>query len=218
MSKNKPIHTVIEAEKPWKPIDVKELYRYRDLFYFRVINGYRSNQRQTVLSYVWVLFDPAINIIFFTIVFGGLAKVSTQDPYIIFNSASLAGWLFLKNAINFSAQSMVKESILMRKIYYPRFFIPVTPIFEYLPNFLIQFIMILCVLAFNGVYPSFQILWAFPIVFIMMTFSVAIGLLFSSYMVQFRDLQYMWRYLLKFIVYLVPVAYPLSAVPEQYQF
>jgi lipopolysaccharide transport system permease protein len=211
------IETVIDSKKRWNPFDWRELIRYKDLFRFRVINQYKAQQRQTVLSYLWVFLDPAINILFFTIVFGGLVKVDTQEtPYLVFNTASMAGWIFLKNAMNFSVLSLNAEKVLLQKIYFPRVFIPVVPTIVYLPNFAIQLVLSLVLIAFFGFYPGWEIIWLFPILLIMLVMSFSLGLLISSFVVQFRDLELIWKYALQFMVYLVPVAYPLSVIPEKW--
>lgn len=216
--KKEPV-VVIEAASNWKPLDLKEIVRYRDLFRFRVINQYKAQQRQTVLSYLWVILDPAINILFFTIVFGGLVKVDTNEtPYLVFNTASMAGWIFLKNSLNFSVLSLNADRVLLQKIYFPRIFIPLVPIVVYLPNFFIQLGLSMILLCFFGIFPGVQFFWALVLLPIMMLMSFSLGLLISSFVVQFRDLELIWKYFLQFFVYLIPVAYPLTVVPEKWQF
>jgi len=211
--------TVIDASKNWKPIDFKELSRYRDLFRFRVINQYKAQQRQTVLSYLWIILDPAINILFFTIVFGGLVNVDTNEtPYIVFNTASMAGWMFLKNAMNFSVLSLNADRILLQKIYFPRVFIPFVPIVVYLPNFFIQFFLSLILLSSFGFFPGTQILWLMAVLPIMLIMCLGTGMLISSFVVQFRDLELIWKYILQFLVYLIPVAYPIAVIPDNWRF
>ncbi|MCG8524846.1 MAG: ABC transporter permease [Opitutales bacterium] len=210
--------TIIDANRRWKRFELSELLRYKDLFRFRVINQYKAQQRQTVLSYLWVFLDPAINILFFTIVFGGLVKVDTNEtPYVVFNTASMAGWLFLKNAMNFSVLSLNAEKILLQKIYFPRIMIPIIPVVVYLPNFLIQLILSLVLIAFWGFYPGWELFYVVPQIFVMFLLSAGFGMLISSFVVQFRDLELIWRYFLQFAVYLIPVAYPIESVHEAYQ-
>lgn len=211
--------TVIEAVNPWKPFDWKEILRYRDMFYFKIINGYRSAQRQTVLSYLWVLLDPVINIVFFSIVFGSVAKIQTGEiPYIIFNASAMAGWLFIRESLNGAVRSLKNEATLLKKVYFPRIFIPMVPCITVLPNFLIQLTCTLILLSCYGYYPTLQIFALIPILFIMFIFSTAMGLLLSTFMLQFRDLHKIWNYFMQILMYAIPLAYPVSAIPEKWQF
>lgn len=216
--------TVIEATSPWKPFDFKEIQRYKDMFYFKVINNYKSQQRQTVLSYLWIFIDPIVNIAFFSIVFGSVAQISFDGspydgmPYPVFSAASMAGWIFLRTGLSRSPNSLLDERSLLDKVYFPRIFIPIVPTVVNLPNFLIQLFCTFLILAYYGYFPGFTIVAIIPILFCMFLFATAFGLFLTTFMLQFRDLPRMWGYAMQFYVYALPIAYPLTNVPERYQF
>lgn len=211
--------TIIEAVNPWKPFNWKEILQYRDMFYFKIINGYRAGQRQTVMSYFWVLADPVINIIFFSIIFGNLAKIETGNtPYVVFNAAAMAGWILIRDSLNRSTQSLINEVNLLNKVYFPRVYIPAVPCIVQLPNFGIRLAVTFLFLAMFGYYPTLSVLMIIPVIMIALIFSSAIGLLLSTYVLQFKDMKTVWDYFMKILIYATPLAYPLSKVPEEWQF
>ena len=124
--------------------------------------------------------------------------------------------MFLKNAMNFSVLSLNADRVLLQKIYFPRMFIPLVPIVVYFPNFVIQLVLSIILISVFGFFPNLNFLWVFLIFPIMILFSCSIGLLVSTFVVQFRDLELIWKYLMQFLVYLLPVAYPISIVPEKW--
>lgn len=209
--------TVIEATSPWKPFDLREIIRYKDMFYFKILNGYKAAQRQTVLSYFWVIFDPFVNIAFYTIIFGNLVKVDTGDvPFAAFNAAVMAGWMFLNNGLNGAVNSVGGEAGLMTKIYFPRIYIPIIPTIVNFPNFLIQFACTYCILIYLGIYPNWQLIYLIPVLLCAIVFSTGIGLLLSTFFVQFKDLPKVWGYAMRFYMYALPIVYPVSIIPEKY--
>jgi len=211
--------TVIEASNPWKPFDIKELIRYKDMLYFKIVNGYKAKMKQTVLGYFWVVFEPAFNIVFFSLIFGALIKINTGDiPYVVFNATAVLGWGYLSMSMSQSVNSLTKEAPIIGKVYYPRIFIPISPGLILLPDFLLQLIMTLLLMSFFGYYPGIQILLIIPILFIMFIYGISSGLLLSTYILQYRDLDKLWSYFMRFFIYAVPLAYPVSAIPEKYRF
>ncbi len=218
LDKNK-YYTVIEATHPWKVFDLKELVRYKDMFYFMVVNGYKAKQKQTVLGYFWVVFNAAASILFFSIVFGGVAKVDTGDiPYVVFNTAAVVGWIFLSESMNQAVNSLKGYSHLIQKVYFPRIYIPAIPSIINLPNLILNLLLALVLLAYFGYLPSLKIFMIFPILVISVMFSFAVGLIMTTFILQYRDMINLWNYFMKFYLYMVPLAYPISAVPQEYRF
>ncbi len=210
--------TVIEASSPWKPFDFKEIFRYRDMFYFKILNGYKAQQRQTIFSYLWVIVDPAVRILFFTIIFNKIAKVDTGDvPYIIFNAAAMAGWTFFYSGMDGAVHSLKSESNLLQKVYFPRIFIPLIPSIIHFPNFCIQLFFTFLLLIYYGYSPDASVFSIIPILLIMVIYSCAIGLLLTTLMIQFKDLGKIWSYFLQALTYSVPLAYPMNLFPENLQ-
>jgi len=219
--KNKDIDkylTIIEASNPWKPFDFKEFVRYKDMLYFKIINGYKAQMKQTVFGYFWIFFEPAFNIVFFSLVFGAIVKINTGEiPYVIFNATAVLGWGYFSACMNGSIGSLLNESALIQKVYFPRIFIPLIPCLIKLPDFLLQFVLTLVLMAVFGYYPGTQVFMVIPILFIMMIYGVSLGLLLSTYVLQYRDVNRFWGYFMRFYIYAVPLAYPLTTIPESYR-
>jgi len=211
-------YTVIEASNPWKPFNLKEFISYKDMLYFKIVNGYKAQMKQTIFGYFWIFFEPAFNIIFFSLVFGMLVKIDTgETPYIIFNATAVLGWGYFSSCMNGAMSSLLNESHLIQKIYFPRIFIPLIPCIIKLPDFILQFIMTLILMAIFGFFPGFQFFLIIPILLIMMLYGVSIGFLLSTFVIQFRDVSKFWGYFMRFYIYAVPLAYPVSFIPEKYQ-
>lgn len=210
--------TIIEASNPWKPFDIKEIIRYKDMLYFKILNGYKAQMKQTVFGYFWIFFEPVFNVLFFSLVFGALVKVNTGEiPYVIFNATAVLGWGFFSACMNGGIGSLFNESGLIQKIYFPRIFIPLIPSIIKLPDFVLQFFLTLILMAFFGFFPGFQILLLIPILLIMMVYGVSVGLLLSTFVIQYRDVNRFWGYFMRFYIYAVPLAYPLTSIPIKYQ-
>lgn len=218
MTKSFERETIIEATSPWKPFDFAEIARYRDLFYFKILNGYKAQHRQTVLSYLWVILEPLVNIAFFAIVFGRLAGIDTGDtPYAAFNASVMAGWSLLSVGLSGAVLSLNAEADLLQKIYFPRIYIPVIPTIVNFPNFLIQLFCTGIVLAYFRIYPGWQIIFIIPVILCNTILVTAAGLLLSTFFVQLKDLAKVFPFFMRFYQYSLPIVYPLSLVPEKYR-
>lgn len=218
VSEKKSYFSVIEASNPWKPFDFKEIIRYKDMLYFKIINGYKAQMKQTVFGYFWVFFEPAFNIIFFSLVFGMIVNVNTGEiPYVVFNATAVLGWSYLSGCMNGGITSLQNESHLIQKIYFPRIFIPLIPCIIKLPDFVLQLIMTLILMGIFGFYPGFSIFLIFPIILIMLIYGASVGLLLSTFLLQYKDVNRLWGYFMRFYIYAIPLAYPLSTIPEKYQ-
>lgn len=214
---SKKYHTVIEATNPWKPFDLTEIFRYKDFFYYKIVNGYKAQQKQSILGYFWVAFDPAFSILFYSLVFGAVAGIATGDiPYVAFNASAVLGWTYLSGCMNNATSSMQANAGIIQKVYFPRIYIPLVPCIVSLPNFLINTVLTLILLAYFGFYPGIQILAIIPIMFVMIIFSMGLGLLITTFKLQYRDLGRIWGYFMRFYAYAVPMAYPVTAITDQF--
>lgn len=213
-SKKAEYKTVIEANNPWKPFNFKEIFAYKDFFYFKIINGFKSQQKQTILGYFWVIFDPAFSILFYTIIFGKVANIDTGEmPYVVFNTAAVLGWSYLNKCMNASTASLKSESNLIQKVYFPRSIIPLIPCIVEFPNFLLRLVLTLCLLAWFGFYPGFELLYLIPMLLIMVVFSMGMGLLITPFRLQYRDLDRIWGYFMRFYAYAIPMVYSIDNLP-----
>ncbi len=143
--------TIIKPESGWK-IDFKELIEYRDLFYFMVWREIKILYAQTILGFSWSIFQPLVQIIVFTIVFGRVAKVPTDGiPYFLFSSVAIIPWTYMSQAITQSSNSLVSGQHMLGKIYFPRLIYPITSVLARLLDFGISILIILGVMIYYRV-------------------------------------------------------------------
>jgi len=128
--------TVIKPRSGWQIIDFKELIEYRDLFFSLVLRQVKVLYAQTILGFSWAILKPLVQIIVFTVIFGKVAKVSTEGvPYFLFSSLAIIPWTYMSQAMSESSESLVSGQVMLGKIYFPRLVFPLTPVF---PDWLIS--------------------------------------------------------------------------------
>lgn len=156
--------------------------------------------------------------IVFTIVFGKLARINSDGvPYAIFSYTGLVPWMYFSGALNSSTGSLLSASNMLTKVYFPRLVIPLTPIFSRLMDFLISFIILLLMMVFMGFYPSIKIIYLPLLIFLMMVTASGLGMWFTAMAIQYRDINYAMGFFIQLLMYLAPVVYPASNVPDQYR-
>ncbi|MEM9403024.1 MAG: ABC transporter permease [Pseudomonadota bacterium] len=200
-------------------IDVGELLRYRDLLYFLVRRDIKVLYAQTVLGLSWAILNPTIQILIFTIIFGNVAKISTDGvPYILFSTVAVIPWTYMSDAMNKASQSLVTNQNMLGKIYFPRIIFPLTPVIAKILDFMISLVIVVGVMVYYDVEPTWNLL-ALPVFIVMMIIlPFGIGLWLSALAIRFRDVKFAMTFALKLLIYTAPVLYPATAVPEQYQF
>jgi lipopolysaccharide transport system permease protein len=183
--------SVIEPKKGWDLIDFKELKAYRDLIFFLVWRDIKVLYAQTILGYSWAILVPLIQIIIFTVIFGKIAKVSTDGiPYILFSSVAIIPWTYISQAMTASSQSLVTGQNLLGKVYFPRLIFPITPILAKLVDFGISMVLIFAVSLYFKIVPTWNLL-LFPLfVLVMISISAGVGLWLSGMAIRFRDVKH----------------------------
>jgi len=210
--------TIITPKSRWRFIYFKELREYRDLFFFLTWRNIKVLYAQTVLGLLWALLVPVTQIIIFTIVFGRVAKVSTDGvPYILYSTVAIIPWTFMSQAMQQSSQSLVEGQALLGKVYFPRIMFPITPIFSRLVDFGISLIILICVMAYYQVLPTINIL-LMPIFFVQMFLvPAAFGMFFSALAIRFRDVKIAMQFLLRMLIYSAPIVYSATNIPKPYR-
>jgi len=209
--------TKISPKKGWQVIDWKELWRYKDLFYFMVWRDIKARYRQTVLGFAWAFIRPVASMGIFSIIFGGLAKVPSDGvPYPIFSYAALVPWTYFSSAMTGSTDSLVGNSLLSR-VYFPRLIIPMTPVLANLLDFAIALSLIGVLMAWFSIMPTIDIIFLPLLVLLMILTASGIGMWLSAFAVQYRDVRFATAFLSQFLMYAAPVVWPASLVPEQYR-
>ncbi len=210
--------TIIRPKSGWQIIDFKELKRYRDLFYFLVWRDIKVLYAQTILGFLWAILEPLLQIIIFTIIFGKVAKISTDGvPYVLFSSVAIIPWTYFSQAMGQSSQSLVTGQHMLGKIYFPRLIFPVTPILAKLVDFGISLLIILFVIFYYRVAPTWNLLF-FPLfVIMMMSVSAGIGMWLSALAIRFRDVKFAMPFAIRMLMYTAPIVYSASSIPEKWR-
>lgn len=210
--------TVVEPTSGWRFMNFKELNEYRDLFFFLVWRDIKVLYAQTILGFLWAVLQPLIQILMFTIIFGTIANVSTDGtPYILFSSVAIIPWTYMAQSMTQSSQSLIAGSNMLGKIYFPRLIYPVAPILAKLVDFGISLIIIVCVMLYYGVVPTWNLLY-FPVFVVMMiAVPLSIGLWLSSMAIRFRDVKQAMPFFIQMLMYSAPIVYSASSVPETYR-
>lgn len=209
---------VVEASARWWMIDWRELWRYRDLLYFLVWRDIKARYAQSVLGVGWAIIQPVFNMIVFTIVFGNLAKVSSEGvPYAIFSYTALVPWTFFANGLSGSSGSLYYSQSLITKVYFPRLVVPIAPVLGKLVDFLIAFIILIGMMLWFGYVPNVWALMLPFLVLLMIFTAVGLGMWLTALAVQYRDINYGLNFFVQLLMYAAPVVYPVSNIPEQYR-
>jgi lipopolysaccharide transport system permease protein len=211
--------TLIAPKSGWQPIDFKELKQYRDLFYFMVWREIKVLYAQTILGFSWAILQPLIQIIIFTIVFGKVAKLSTDGiPYFLFSSVAIIPWTYMSQAITQSSQSLVQGQHMLGKVYFPRLIFPLTPVLARLIDFGISILIILVVVIYYRVMPTWNLIFLPLFIIFMMAVPAGIGMWLSALAIRFRDVKHAMPFVIRMLIYTAPIVYSASSIPDTYRF
>jgi lipopolysaccharide transport system permease protein len=190
--------TIIEPKKGWLPVDLKEIWNYRELLYFLTKRDIKVRYKQTVLGGLWAIIQPVFTMVVFTLFFGRLAKMPSDGiPYPIFVYAGLLPWTYFANALSASGNSLVGSANLITKVYFPRLIIPASASLAGLLDFFIAMLVMGAMMIYYQFVPSIGIL-LFPFL-VGLTFlcAVGVGLWLSALNVQYRDIRYVIPFLVQ---------------------
>ncbi len=196
----------------------KDLWRFRELFYFLAWRDILVRYKQTAIGIAWALIRPFLTMIVFTIVFGKLANLPSGGvPYPMLVFAAMLPWQFFANALTECSNSLIANANLIAKVYFPRLIVPVSAVIVSFVDFLISSMILLGLMAWYNFLPSWRIL-TLPL-FILMAFAAAMGggLWLSALNVQYRDFRYIVPFLVQFGLYISPVGFSSSIVPEKWR-
>ena len=208
---------VIEAGRTEKQY-WKDLWRYRELFYFLAWRDILVRYKQTAIGITWALIRPFLTMIVFTVVFGQLAKLPDQGvPYPILVFAGMLPWQFFSNALGECSNSLVGNANLISKVYFPRLIVPTSAVIVSFVDFLISGMILLGLMAYYNFVPDWRIL-TLP-VFILISFadSMGVGLWLAALTVQYRDFRFVVPFIIQFGLYISPVGFSSSIVPDQWR-
>lgn len=199
-------------------LNLKEVWRYRELVYFLTWRDLKVRYKQSVLGVLWAILQPFLAMVVFTIFFGNLAKVPSDGiPYPIFSYTALVPWTFFAGALNVSARSMLTSGNMISKIYFPRIIVPLASIMANLVDFFIAFVILIFMMMFYHIPITINILWLPLFLLMSIITAMAVGLWLSALVVMYRDFGYLLGYIAQFWQFVSPVIYSASLVPSKYR-
>jgi len=209
---------IIRPKRGLVNINFKELWQYRELFWFLALRDILVKYKQAVIGIIWAIIQPILTMIIFSVIFGSLAKLPSDGvPYPIMIYVALLPWHFFANSMTASSQSVVGNSALLTKIYFPRLIIPTSAVISGVIDFCISFLVLIGMMIWFHVVPTGNVV--FLPLFLLLAFStaLAIGFWLSALNVEFRDVIYTIPFLVQAGQYLSPVAYSSSIVPGKWK-
>lgn len=203
----------IKPSKGWVSLQLRELWKYRELLYFLTWRDIKVRYKQTVIGAAWAILQPVMTMIVFSIFFGGLAKIPSDGvPYPIFSYAALVPWTFFAYGLGQASNSLVGSSNLIKKIYFPRLIIPLSSVMSGVLDFLLAFAVLIIMMLMFGIVPTVNVIWLPLLLLLAMVTSLGVGLWLSALNVEFRDIRYIIPFLTQFWMFLTPIAYPASLI------
>jgi lipopolysaccharide transport system permease protein len=194
------------------------LWEYRELLFFFVWRDIKVRYKQTVLGALWAIIQPFFTMVVFSLFFGRLAKIPSDDlPYPIFSYAALVPWTFFANALTQASNSLVVSANMIKKIYFPRLTLPIATVLAGVVDFVLAFLVLLGMMFFYDLVPTANILWVPLFLLLALITSLGMGLWLSAMNVQFRDVHYTIPFLTQAWLFLTPIAYPSSLLPEPWR-
>lgn len=208
---------VIEAGRAEKQY-WKDIWRYRELFYFLAWRDILVRYKQTVIGVAWALIRPFLTMIVFTVVFGNLANLPSEGaPYPILVFSAMLPWQFFANSLSESSNSLISNANLISKVYFPRLVVPTSAVVVSFVDFMISGIILVGLMAWFDFVPGWRILTLPVFVAIAFIASMGAGLWLCSLNVQYRDFRYIVPFIVQFGLYISPVGFSSSIVPEKWR-
>ena len=217
MSKNNEDVLIIEAGKSEKSY-FKDLWRFRELFYFLSWRDLLVRYKQTVIGVAWSILRPILTMLVFTLVFGKLAKLPSVDaPYPIMVFAALLPWQFFSNALADSSNSLISNANMISKVYFPRIIMPASSVIVAMVDFLISFLLMIVLMLWYGFVPSWKIVFLPLFLLLAIIISLGSGFLLSALNVKYRDFRYIVPFIIQFGLYVSPVGFSSDIIPARYR-
>jgi lipopolysaccharide transport system permease protein len=215
---NRSYTTIIEADKPNRRL-LKDLWNFRELFVFLSWRDILVRYKQTAIGMLWGIIRPLLVMIVFTVIFGKLAKLPSEGiPYPVMVFSAMLPWQLFATSFSESSNSLIGNVNLIAKIYFPRLIIPVSSIMVNFIDFFISFILLLGLMLFYNILPDWRIIVLPLLLLFIFLLALGLGLWFSALNVKYRDFRYVIPFLVQFGLYVSPVGFSSTVVPEQWRF
>jgi lipopolysaccharide transport system permease protein len=211
--------TRIQPSKGWVSLKLGELWRYRELLYFFVWREIKVRYKQTALGMFWIVLQPVVSMVVFSVLFGALLKVPSGGvPYPIFAYVALLPWNYFASSLNRSSTNLVGSAQIITKVYFPRLIIPISAVLSGLIDFAIAFLVLIGLMIYYRVAPTPGVVLLPGFLLLAMLTALGFGLWLSALNVRFRDVNYLIPFLVQIWMYLTPVIYGATLIPEQFRF
>ncbi|MFO0376352.1 MAG: ABC transporter permease, partial [bacterium] len=206
---------IIQPRKGWIPIDWRELWEHRELLGFLIQRDLKVRYKQTVLGAAWAILQPVFSVAIFSVHFGAFAKIPSDGvPYPVFAFAGMLPWLLFSTAVSTGGLSLVNQQHLLTKVSLPRMFIPASAIGTSVADFALAFLFLIVLMDVNGLWPTLAILAVLPITLLIAVAALGVSLCLAALTVSYRDVRFVLPFMRQIWMYLSPVIYPVSMVPE----
>ncbi|MGD2111127.1 MAG: ABC transporter permease [Phycisphaerae bacterium] len=198
---------------------IRELWRYRELFYFMVWRDIKVRYKQSILGALWAIIQPFVTMVVFTLFFNKVAKVQPPDdmPYPIFSYSALLPWTYFSSAIGQAGLSLVSNRNLLTKVYFPRVVIPASSTMRGLLDFSIASMRLAGLMVYYSFPPSWELLLWPVLVIPLLMLALGVGMLFAAVNVRYRDVQYVLPFVTQLGLFISPIIYPLDLFPERWR-
>ncbi|MHC1783386.1 MAG: ABC transporter permease [Anaerolineaceae bacterium] len=210
--------TILRPVRGWAALNLKELWIYRELIYFMTWKDLKVKYKQTLLGASWAILQPFMTMVVFSIFFGELAGVPSDGvPYPIFSFTALLPWTLFSKALSDASRSLVQNSHMITKIYFPRLILPLASVLAGVVDFALALLVLLGMMVYYGVSPT-PAVWFLPLFLLLaLVTALGVGLWLSALNVMYRDIGYILPFLTQFWLFITPIAYPASMVPEKWR-
>lgn len=218
--KHEPSTVYIKPSTGFTALNLSDLWIYRELVFFMIWRDIKVRYKQTLLGATWAIIQPVMTMLVFNFLFGTVAKVPTDGiPYPIFSFTALLPWGLFVTALNQASRSLTANHNMVTKIYFPRLVLPVASVLAGLVDFAIAFVILVMMMIYYKVTPTWNALWALPL-FLLLAILAALGvaLWLSAINVQYRDVNYALPFLTQFWLFVTPVAYSAKVISEKWRY
>lgn len=214
---------VVKPLNKWYDLRLKEIFRYKDLLLLFVRRDFVSVYKQTILGPIWFFIQPIITSITFTVIFGNLARISTDGiPPILFYMSGITLWNYFSDTLTKTSDTFTANANIFGKVYFPRMIVPLSVVLSNLIKFSVQLLLFLSVWIYflitkDDIGPNIYLLLVPFLILLMGFLGLACGIIISSMTTKYRDLKFLVGFGVQLLMYATPIVYPLSIVPEKYK-
>lgn len=213
----------IKSDTSLFSINFREIWHYRDLLFMFVKRDFITFYKQTILGPLWFIIQPILTTVIFIILFGNIAKISTDGiPQLAFYLSGITIWNYFADSLTKTSSVFTSNTSIFGKVYFPRLIMPLAIVTSSLLKFVVQFVLFIVVVLYytfvkQNIQPNWWIVFTPFLIFLMALFALGVGMIFSSLTTKYKDLSFLITFGIQLFMYISPVAYPTSALPEKFQ-